>query len=79
MTRAVQLPACDQKSNKASLALTKCHCNTLGPLTNSSDIVMQGKYINDPEVLKEAARVAGVDEYERAIQDSSIVLDQVAA
>ncbi len=39
----------------------------------------QGKYINDPEVLKEAAKAAGVEEYEWVIQDSSIVLDQVAA
>ncbi|CAL5221167.1 g3307 [Coccomyxa viridis] len=37
----------------------------------------EGKYINDPEVLKEAAKAAGVEEYEWVIQDPSIVLDQV--
>ena len=49
------------------------------PLTPSRDAVLQGKYINDPEVLKEAAKAAGVEEYEWAIQDPTIVLDQVAA
>ena len=39
--------------------------------------MLQGKYINDPEVLREAGRAAGVEDYERALSDPSIALDQV--
>jgi len=39
--------------------------------------VLQGKYINDPEVLREAGRAAGVEDYEKALSDPSIALDQV--
>ena len=42
-------------------------------------MVPQGKYINDPEVLKEAARAAGVADGERVVEDESIAADQVRA
>ena len=72
----MQTPACDQFPGYfAGTQVSLQHIKD----SDNCDIVMQGKYINDPEVLKESARAAGVEEYERAIQDSSIVLDQVAA
>ena len=40
-------------------------------------VAPQGKYINDPEVLKEAARAAGVAGGERVVEDESIAADQV--
>ncbi|CAK0782008.1 hypothetical protein CVIRNUC_005527 [Coccomyxa viridis] len=37
----------------------------------------QGKYINDPEVLREAAHAAGVEDYERVLSDPMHTMDQV--
>jgi len=39
--------------------------------------VPQGQYINDPEVLREAGSAAGVEDYEKALSDPSVALDQV--
>ena len=38
---------------------------------------LQGKYINDPEVLREAAHAAGVEDYERVLSDPMHTMDQV--
>lgn len=37
----------------------------------------QGKYINDPAVLLEAAKAAGVDHPEKVLQDVSVARDEV--
>ena len=38
---------------------------------------LQGKYINDPEVLREAAHAAGVEGYEKVLSDPMHAMDQV--
>ena len=38
---------------------------------------LQGKYINDPEVLREAAHAAGVEDYEKVLSDPMHTMDQV--
>lgn len=40
---------------------------------------MQGKYINDPEVLRAAARAAGVQDGDQIVADESICAEQVPA
>lgn len=41
--------------------------------------MLQGKYINDPEVLREAASAAGVQDFERVLSDPTVALNQVRA
>lgn len=40
-------------------------------------VCSQGKYINDPAVLLEAAKLAGVDQPEKVLQDVSVARDEV--
>ncbi len=39
----------------------------------------QGKYVNDLEVLREAASAAGVQDFERVLSDPTVALNQVCA
>lgn len=39
--------------------------------------LLQGKYINDPEVLREAAKNAGVADAEQVLSDPNVAKDQV--
>ena len=39
---------------------------------------LQGKYINDPEVLREAAHAAGVEGYEKVLSDPMHAMDQAS-
>ena len=41
--------------------------------------MLKGKYINDPEVLREAAKAAGVQDFERVLSDPTVALHQVCA
>lgn len=40
---------------------------------------MQGKYINDPEVLKEAAEKAGVADADQVLSDPTVARDQASS
>ena len=41
--------------------------------------MLQGKYINDAEVLREAASAAGIQDFERVLSDPTVALNQVRA
>ena len=41
--------------------------------------MLQGKYLNNPEVLREAASAAGVQDFERVLSDPTVALNQVRA
>ncbi len=45
-------------------------------LTTDCLFLLQGKYINDPEVLREAAKKAGVADAEQVLSDSNVAKDQ---
>jgi len=41
--------------------------------------LLQGKYINDPQVLMEAAKNAGVADAEQVLSDPNVAKDQVCS
>ena len=52
--------------------MTVAHCWTCG------NGVLQGKYINDPEVLREAAEKAEVKDADQVLSDANVARDQVS-